>query len=164
MRPGMAYPAILGRRLDRAIINLGFSGNGRAEPEMASFLAELDPAAYVLDCLPNLGGNDVERLEVFVNILRQRHPATPIFLVENLEYPDGIIIPARKMSYEKANQTLHEIYTRLSRTDGNLHYFPGRNLIGTDGEATVDGVHPTDLGAMRMADQMEPALRQALAD
>jgi lysophospholipase L1-like esterase len=103
-------------------------------------------------------------LEVFVNILRQRHPATPIFLVENLEYPDGIIIPARKMSYEKANQTLHEIYTRLSRTDGNLHYFPGRNLIGTDGEATVDGVHPTDLGAMRMADQMEPALRQALAD
>ena len=47
MRPGMAYPAILGRRLDRAIINLGFSGNGRAEPEMASFLAELDPAAYV---------------------------------------------------------------------------------------------------------------------
>ncbi|MBT5926706.1 MAG: hypothetical protein HOH33_08820, partial [Verrucomicrobia bacterium] len=28
-RPGMTHPAILGRRFDRPVINLGFSGNGR---------------------------------------------------------------------------------------------------------------------------------------
>ena len=27
-RPGMAWPAILGRKLDHPLINLGFSGNG----------------------------------------------------------------------------------------------------------------------------------------
>ena len=53
-RPGMASPAILGRRFDRPTINLGFSGNGRMEPEVGQLLAELDAAAYVIDCLPNM--------------------------------------------------------------------------------------------------------------
>ncbi|HXQ79852.1 MAG TPA: SGNH/GDSL hydrolase family protein [Opitutaceae bacterium] len=162
MRPGMAYPAIIGRRLDRAVVNLGFSGNGRAEPEMASLLAQLDPAAYVLDCLPNLAWDQVQRLEPFVGILRQRHPATPIFLVENLEYPDGAVIQARRMGYDVGNQELREIFTRLSLADRNLHLVPAKDLIGSDGEATVDGVHPTDLGTMRMADKIEPLLRGAL--
>lgn len=162
MRPGMAYPAVLGRRLDRPIVNLGFAGNGRAEPEMASLLAELDPVAYVVDCLPNLGSEDVERLEPLVAVLRGKHPETPIVLVENPEYPDGFIMVARKAGYEKANQNLHEIYERLSRSDRHLYYVPSQNLIGEDGEGTVDGVHPTDLGIMRMADQMEPVLRRAL--
>jgi hypothetical protein len=163
MRPGMAYPAILGRRLDRSIINVGFAGNGRAEPEVAALLAEIDPAAYVLDCLPNLGPNEVKRLEPFVATLREKHPMTPIILVASLEYPDGDIIPARKMGYEEANENLHSIYLRLRHTDDNLYYVPGRDLIGVDGEGTVDGVHPTDLGLMRMVDKIEPVLRQALA-
>ena len=38
-RPGMAYPAILGRRLDRPTINLGFSGNGTMDVEVAALKA-----------------------------------------------------------------------------------------------------------------------------
>jgi lysophospholipase L1-like esterase len=34
--------------------------------------------------------------------------------------------------------------------------------LGSDGEATVDGTHPTDLGFMRMADAIEPTLHRAL--
>ena len=43
-RPGMVHTAILGRQLNAPVINLGFSGNGKMEPEMANLLAELDPA------------------------------------------------------------------------------------------------------------------------
>ena len=32
-RPGMVHTAILGRHLDRPVINLGFSGNGRMEKD-----------------------------------------------------------------------------------------------------------------------------------
>ena len=53
-RPGMAYPAIIGRRLDRETINLGFSGNGRMEPELADLLSDIDASAYVIDCMPNM--------------------------------------------------------------------------------------------------------------
>ena len=44
-RPGMAFPAILGRRLRRPTINLGLSGNGCMEAEVAALLAEQDPCA-----------------------------------------------------------------------------------------------------------------------
>lgn len=39
---------------------------------------------------------------------------------------------------------------------------PGRDLIGRDGEGTVDGIHPTDLGLMRLAETMQPALESIL--
>ena len=55
-RPGLAWTSILARKLDRTVINLGFSGNGRMEKELVSLLAELNPSIYVLDCLPNLTG------------------------------------------------------------------------------------------------------------
>jgi hypothetical protein len=163
-RPGMAYPALLGRRLGRAEINLGFSGNAWGEPEMAQLLAELDPAVYVLDPLPNMKEEWVApRLERFVSILRAAHPKTPIVLVENVAYPDGDFVGPRRERYMKSNARLHELYQRLARAgDKNLLYVPAAKLLGTDSEGTVDGTHATDLGFMRMADAIEPALRRAL--
>jgi lysophospholipase L1-like esterase len=35
-------------------------------------------------------------------------------------------------------------------------------VIGSDGEATVDGSHPTDLGMVRYADALEPDLKKLL--
>ncbi|MFK7848364.1 MAG: SGNH/GDSL hydrolase family protein, partial [Rhodothermales bacterium] len=58
-RPGMAIPAILGRRLGRPTMNLGFSGNGRMEPEVGAILAELDPCVFAIDCLPNMNEETV---------------------------------------------------------------------------------------------------------
>ena len=46
-RLGMSYPAIMGRAIDQPIINLGVSGNGQAEPEIAELLNELDPSALL---------------------------------------------------------------------------------------------------------------------
>jgi len=43
-----------------------------------------------------------------------------------------------------------------------LSYIEGGDLLGDDGEATVDGSHPTDLGMVRMADAVEPFLRNIL--
>ena len=36
-------------------------------------------------------------------------------------------------------------------------------FLGDDGEATIDCSHPTDLGMVRYADALEPALRRAIA-
>jgi hypothetical protein len=162
-RPGMAYPAILGRRLGRAQINLGFSGSAWSEPEVAQLLAELDPAVYVLDPLPNMKEEWVApRLERFVNTLRQAHPKTPIVLVENIAYPDGDFVEPRGERYMKANAGLRELHQRLVRAgDKNLLYVSAAGLIGPDREGTVDGTHPTDLGFLRMADAIEPVLRRA---
>ena len=44
----------------------------------------------------------------------------------------------------------------------HLHYLPGDNLLGGDGEGTVDGSHPTDLGFHRQADAFAGALAPLL--
>jgi len=43
-----------------------------------------------------------------------------------------------------------------------LFYVRGEKLLGDDGEATVDGTHPTDLGFVGRADAIEPVLKRAL--
>ena len=69
-------------------MNLGFSGNGRLEPELIDLLAEIDAKIYVLDCLPNLGPNkdrSVEEVErkiiASVKTLKEKLPNTLILLV-----------------------------------------------------------------------------------
>ncbi|MBI2422210.1 MAG: SGNH/GDSL hydrolase family protein [Candidatus Hydrogenedentes bacterium] len=163
-RPGMAYPALIGRRLHRETINLGFSGNGRMEPAMAGLLGELDPAVYVLDCLPNLKpGESQERVAPFVRALRAARPDTPILLVEHIIYQHGWIDAERGSRYQQNNENLKAAYQAL-KDEGisGLHYLPCDALLGDDGEATVDGVHPTDLGFHRQAIAIGDALAEIL--
>ncbi len=163
-RPGMSYPAILGRRLGVPVINLGFSGNGKAEPEVARFLAELEPVAFVLDPLPNLFAKQVgERLPEFVAILREKRPEVPIVLVESPIYPDAAFIATRAERVKESNEILRKLQAdRAAAGDRQISIIPARDLFGEDGEAAVDSVHPTDLGFLRMADAMEPYIRKAI--
>lgn len=159
-RPGMAYPAIVGRMMDRPTINLGFSGNGQMEPEMAAFIAEIDAEVFVLDCCPNLGPEEIAaRTEPVVRTLRDAHPDTAIVLMENIIYQKGYFLPAARESYEAKNAELKAAYERLVAAGvTNLHYIPCDNLLGDDAEATVDGTHATDLGFLRMAQAITPVL------
>lgn len=163
-RPGMAHVAILGRRLDRPTINLGFSGNGRTEPEVAAFMAEVDAALYVVDCVANTPADVLEPNTVeVVQTLRAAHPRTPVVLVEDRTCADAPVRPARREAHTAKRRALRAAFERL-RDAGmdNLVYVPGDTLVGDDGEATVDGSHPTDLGFLRIADALEPVLRALL--
>jgi lysophospholipase L1-like esterase len=154
-RPGMVHSAILGRRFNWPTINLGFSGNGKMEPEMADLLAELDPSVYVLDCLPNMVADEIkERVEPCVRKLRAAHPDTPIVLVEDRTMQDSFLIAGRMEWYHlKDRAALKAAYESLKKSGvKNLYYIPGEHLLGDDGEGSVDGSHPTDLGSMRQAE------------
>lgn len=163
-RPGMCHPAILGRRLDHPVINLGFSGNGRMEPEVLKLVNEIDASVFVLDCLPNIVAREVtERTEPGVKLLRQSHPDTPILLVEDRNYPHGFLIPAPRERNQSSQAALRAAYSRLKKEGvKNLHYLPAANLLGDDGEATTDGSHPSDLGFQRHADAFFKPLRKVL--
>lgn len=163
-RPGMVHTAILGRKLNRPVINLGFSGNGRLEKEVAELLAELDPAVFIIDCLPNVAAKDVAaRTEPLVQILRKSHPQTPILLVEDRTYTNSFLIPAKQDRNDTSRAAFKAAYNRLQKAGvKNLFYLPGENLLGEDGEDTVDSSHPTDLGFMRQAEAFADALKPIL--
>jgi hypothetical protein len=113
-RPGLAFPAILGRRFNRPTINLGFSGNGRMEAEVATLLAELDPWLYAIDCLPNMSAEQVaERAEPLVRRLREAHPATPILLVEDRTFSSAPFLKGTRDAHTARRAALRTTYEKL---------------------------------------------------
>lgn len=155
-RPGMAFTAITGRKLGVEIINLGFSGNGKMEPEVSDLLCELNSDCFVLDCLWNMTPDMAKtRYEPFVRKLAAKHPKTPILIVEDCHVKDISPTPKGRVAYD--------VYKRLKAEGvGNLYYLSNKGMLGDDFEATVDGTHPNDLGMMRMANVFAPAIAKIL--
>ncbi len=164
-RPGMPHVAILGRRLDVPVINLGFGGAGKMEPEVGELLTELDPAVYVIDCLPNMNAREVsERALPLVEQLRRRRAGVPVVLVEDRTYANAQFLPARQRAQAENRQSLQKAFQSLQQSGmKNLFYIEGDSLLGQDREDTSDSSHPTDLGFWRQAERLEPVLRAGLA-
>lgn len=162
-RCGMAMPAQLGRRLQRPVIGLGFSGNGRMEVELAALLAEIDAAVYLVDCLPNMTPEQVaERTVPFVQRLRADRPHTPILLVEDRTLTNAWLRTGVLAAHRDRRTAYREAYRTLAADDANLHHLPYDGLLGTDDEGTVDSSHPTDLGFTRMVDILTPEIQRLL--
>jgi lysophospholipase L1-like esterase len=163
-RPGMVHTALIGRHLDVPIVNLGFSGNGRMDASVGEFLAKMDAAAYVIDCLPNMGPDDVrKKCAPLVKQLRAARPETPIILVEDRRNTNSWITPARDAFHTQNHAALRETFDALKKEGvARLYYIPGDALLGDDTEGATDGSHPNDLGFMRQAAVFEPVLREAL--
>ena len=165
-RTGMVHTAILSRRLEEPVINLGFSGNGRMEQPLVDLMASVDAAIYVIDCLPNMNGEEVAvRTEPLVHTLRKARPRTPILLVEDRSYSNAFLVKSAQDRNLQNRQALQAAYQKLIAAGvKQLYYLPGDQLLGKDNLGTVDGSHPTDLGFMRMADAFEPLLKKILVE
>lgn len=153
-RAGMCHTGILGRWLNRETINLGFSGAGKMEPIMAELMTEIPAAAYVLEPLPNMTLALVqERYSKFVDILRSKHPETPIVLVEH-----------PSLSHDAPlNRAVQKIRDELkAKGVRNLFYITAEPQFAGPENPTVDNSHPTDLGFLRMAEAYKPVLLNAL--
>lgn len=163
-RPGMSFVSILGRTLDRPMLNFGFSGNGRTEIEVARFLAELDPAVFVIDTIANTSPDQIaERMVPLVKVIREKHPKTPVLLLDERKWDNMALVPYLSGYHKEKSDALRKAYEALQH-DGvpNVHHRAGDDLLGADGEATVDGSHPNDLGMMRYADALAPDLRRLI--
>lgn len=158
-RPGMAYPAVVSRRLDAPHVNLGFSGNGRMEPEMADMLLEIDASMYVLDCLWNMKYEQVvARFEPFLEKLKAAKPDVPILTMEMC------VVENRP---NKASGFIRSVVERLKKENprkwSNLRHLPAERLYFDDGEGTVDRCHPNDWGMMKMADEITVEAKKLFA-
>jgi hypothetical protein len=161
-RTGTSHVARVGRDLNCETLNLGISGNGMMEPEVAGFVAELDPDVFVIDCLPNMTHDLVtERAVPLVKVIRERHSETPILLVEDRTYGGSTFVASKKERNVSGRKAFAEVYAGLI-SDGvsGLHYMEGEDQLGEDD--TVDGSHPTDLGFRRQADRFSEAISKIL--
>ncbi|SHF69084.1 Lysophospholipase L1 [Mariniphaga anaerophila] len=163
-RAGMSYTNILGRMLDREIVNLGFSGNGQLDLEVAEAIATIPSSCIVMDCVPNVSVAQMnEKYHKFIELIREGQPETPIIFVETILFPHRHFDQHVFKLLNEKNATLKRIFDeRKKGGDKNIYYVKSDKLIGNDQEATVDGVHLTDLGFKRMAENLYPVLRKRM--
>jgi nicotinamidase-related amidase len=166
----MTIPALLGRWLDTPTVNLGFSGSGRMETALADVLGEIDAAAYVLDCLPNMHYGmppaEVERRTLaFVKRLREKRPTVPVVLVEDRTLGNAWLLPRLQREHKQTRAAYRAAFEKLVAGGvKNLRYIAGARLIGDDDEATIDASHLTDLGMWRQAKALVPVLKEATSN
>lgn len=160
-KPGNAYCSMLSRWLDTSHINLGFSGSAKGEEPLAEYIASLDLSAFVCDYDHN--APDAEHLdathEKFFKIIRDKKPNLPVVFIS---LPDFDRNPA---TYSKRRNIIFRTYSRAVKAgDLNVYFVDGETLFGAHdrGACTVDGCHPNDLGFYRMAEGMQPVLREIL--
>jgi hypothetical protein len=162
-RPGMAFTNILERAMDRCFINMGFSGNGTFDIPVGEAMAEIDAALYVIDCNPNTKTELIyDKAVALVKFLKEKRPEIPILLVEGFYNVSGFGDP-KESDQAKKNIELKRAYDTLKESGlKQIYYKKGAGMIGDDYEGTVDGVHPNDLGMMRMAEALEPAIKKRI--
>ena len=160
-RPGMAFTNILSRMLDRSFINMGFSGSGTFDIPVGEAMSEINAALYIIDCNPNTKTELIyQRAVDLVKLLKQKRPEIPVLLVEGFDYVSGFGDP-RESDQAKKNVELKRAYNTLKESGlKQIYYKKGDGLIGNDYEGTVDGVHPNDLGMMRIAEALRPAIQK----
>ena len=164
-RPGMAHTNILSRRLDREVINLGFSGNALLDMEIAELMASVeDPGVFVLDYVPNASAESIKEVgEEFFRIIRNAHPEVPVVFIEDVIFPHSLFDNKILKEVTDKNLAQKELFRRLKKSgEKKIYYISAEGMIGDDGEATVDGIHFTDLGAMRYVDFILPTIKKAM--
>ena len=162
-RPGMAHTNILARRLDRTVINLGFSGNAFLDLEIAHLMAGVaNPAIYVLDYVPNAKPDRIrENGEKFYRILRDAHPSVPIVFVEDPLFPHSLVDQAIAEEIRSKNEAQAALFKQLQDAgEQNIYYIPAQGM--TLEEDYVDAIHFTDRGMEHYASHIAPLLESLL--
>lgn len=148
-RPGNSYQNMISRRLDTDYINLGFSGNAKAEDEIADYVSKLDMSVFVYDYDYNAPSSEhlAETHERMFKKVRAAHPHLPVIIASRPKFTfwteeEIKRVEIIKRTYENA----------LARGDKNVYFLSGKELMlyaGNDG--LVDNCHPNDLGFYSMA-------------
>jgi lysophospholipase L1-like esterase len=165
-RPGLSYTSQLARKLNREILNFGFSGSGRGEAEVATHLARLPQIdLFILDSEANVESLATmqQRLPIFLDILRKQQPDCKILLVSAIPFAGQAAFKQRPEYTASRNWQQELVRERNEVGDRKLFFLDGGTLLGEDiGECYVDGVHPNDLGMTLMQQAMLPVIRKIL--
>lgn len=147
-RPGTSYESIVSAALQTDYVNLGFSGNAKAEDEIARYIKTLDMSVFVYDYdynAPTLLHLEETHQKLFLTI-RESHPELPVIFLSRPKYrlneEDKRFLAVIKKTYTDA----------LAAGDNHVFLIEGPTLMKyAKDNGTVDGVHPTDLGFYSMA-------------
>ena len=158
-RPGNCYESRVSRALSADYINLGFSGNCRAEEEMAHYLKGLEMSAFIFDYDHNSRTPKYlsETHSKMFRIIRDANPDLPILV---LSRPEPVLVGNALLSRDVIKKTCTD---SMEKGDQNVYFLDGPALMKLAGfDGTVDNCHPNDLGFYSMAEAVIEVLKPVL--
>lgn len=160
-RPGNTYPALISQMLDCDYINLGFSGTRMGEDAVVEYIKGLDMSVFVYDF--DYNAPDIEYLEkmhekVFKEI-RKEQPELPVIMLSAASNTPNF------ESMDKTREVVLKTYENaVSAGDKNVFFIDGGEFYAGEfsSSCTVDYVHPSDAGFLRMASVIGKYVKRVL--
>ena len=160
-RPGNAYPSMIARRFNCDHINLGFSGNGKGEKEIAEYIAGLDMEVFVYAYDQNAPNMEYlqKTHEPMFKIIREANPDLPVIMVTTTG------LPRYQDDHNGRKKIIYNTYMNaIGSGDKNVYYVDGSDIFEGIGDVTVEGCHPNDLGFYLMAKNIGNVIGTILRD
>lgn len=154
------YSAVICKHLDLDYYNFGFSGNAKADPNMAEYISTLDISVYVMDYDYNAETADYLKAthEPLYRFMRERRPDLPIIMMSR---------PCMVKSADdlRRRDIVYETYRNAVR-DGDriVRFVDGVNMFTDEDRplCSMDTCHPNDFGFNMMAKAIIPVMKELL--
>ncbi len=164
-----SWPAVAARDHGLDLVNLGYAGSARGEIPSAEELAELEADVITIchgtNCwtrTPHSADLFAAGLRVFLDIVRQGHPETPIVTVSPITRPDAEATPNRLgTTLVDLRAAFEAVVRERQASDPALTLVEGFPLVTV--EQLADGIHPGDEGHATKAAVVWPAVAAAVA-
>lgn len=162
-KPGDDYISMLSRSLGFDYVNLGFSGNAKAEKVMVDYIVEQNPPVFVLDYDHNAPNSEYLKKTHYplYQAVRDAHPNTPIILMTM-----PIAYGFENISWFKTRREiiLENFNKMIASGDKNVYLV---DCIGCLGEwkgdrASIDNCHPDSVGFINMKERLYSVLNKLL--
>jgi lysophospholipase L1-like esterase len=155
--PSRSWPATAARARNLNLTCLGYGGQCHIDPMVARMIRDLPADLISLKLGINVQGGSTLNARTFkpaiigmVQIIREKHPQTPIILVSPIISPPRESTPNQVgLSLEAMRNEVEDAWKRLvSAGDSNLYYVHGHKLFGEDlvGDYLPDLLHPNGDG------------------
>lgn len=155
--PARSWPATAARARDLNLTCLGYGGQCHLEPMIARMIRDLPADIISLKLGINVQGGGTLNARTFkpaviglVQIIRERHPVTPIVLISPIISPPREAAPnVVGLSLEKMRVEVEDAWRRLVEAgDRQLYYVHGHRLFGEElvADYLPDQLHPNGPG------------------
>lgn len=156
--PGMAYTNILSRRLDTEFLNLGFSGSAMMEGIVADFIGNRKTDMLIIDTEPNAGvdktlkNNCCEFLDRFYAL----QPNVPVIIFTRMPFAFDLYDMDKIKLRDYYKEFLQKVVKKYKRKGYKIYFADQSKVFGKNfTEYTADGIHPNDIGMVKIADLYE---------
>jgi hypothetical protein len=170
--PARTWPAIVARQRGLHLTNLGFGGQCHLDAMVGRVIAGLPADFITLKLGINTASGTLAArtypaaVVALVQIIRDRHPDTPIALVSPIGYPPHETEPnAVGYTIGGMRRDMEDVYERLTGLgDTNLIYVNGLEVFDLDliAQHTEDQCHPDGDGIQIQADNFDRAVMERL--